>query len=77
MKESYARDVSIEESHIFSREPVRVGCAGWNIPRQHAGHFLSGGSHLERYSQEFNACEINSSFYRPHNTEPQPISVKG
>ena len=69
MTESYARDVLIEESHIFSREPVRVGCAGWNIPRQDAGHFVSGESHLERYSQEFNACEINSSFYRPHKKE--------
>ena len=62
-------DVSIKENRTFSRQPVRVGCAGWNIPRQAAGHFASSGSHLERYSQSFNSCEINSSFYRPHKKE--------
>jgi uncharacterized protein YecE (DUF72 family) len=45
---------------------VRVGCAGWNIPRRSASHFKSEGTHLERYSRTFNCCEINSSFYRPH-----------
>ena len=49
-----------------SRQPIRIGCAGWNIPREAAAHFTSGGSHLQRYSQVFNCCEINSSFYRPH-----------
>jgi uncharacterized protein YecE (DUF72 family) len=69
MTESYARDVSIEESHISSRDRVRIGCAGWGIPRQAAAHFVSGGNHLERYSQVFNSCEINSSFYRAHKKE--------
>jgi uncharacterized protein YecE (DUF72 family) len=27
------------------------------------------GSHLNRYAQVFNSCEINSSFYRPHKKE--------
>jgi uncharacterized protein YecE (DUF72 family) len=45
---------------------VRVGCAGWNIPRSAAEHFASGRSHLQRYSHSLNCCEINSSFYRPH-----------
>src|ERR1700734_1562399 len=62
-------DVSIKGNRTFSRQPVGVGCAGWNIPRQAAGHFASSGSHLERYSQSFNSCEINSSFYRPHKKE--------
>lgn len=62
-------DVSIKERRTFSRQPVRVGCAGWNIPRQTTSHFASKGSHLERYSQSFNCCEINSSFYRPHKKE--------
>jgi uncharacterized protein YecE (DUF72 family) len=31
-----------------------------------AGHFPSHGSHLERYAQTFDAVEINTSFYRPH-----------
>ena len=69
MTESCTSDVSIKESRTLSRQPVRVGCAGWNVPRQVAGHFVSRGSHLERYSQAFNSCEINSSFYRPHKKE--------
>jgi uncharacterized protein YecE (DUF72 family) len=51
------------------REPVRVGCAGWNIPQHVAAHFGPSGSHLQRYSQGFSCCEINSSFYRPHKKE--------
>jgi uncharacterized protein YecE (DUF72 family) len=61
--------VAIEERHISSWSPVRVGCAGWSIPRPAAAYFASVGSHLERYSQVFNSCEINSSFYRPHKKE--------
>jgi uncharacterized protein YecE (DUF72 family) len=48
------------------RELIRIGCAGWNIPRHAAAHFAESGTHLEGYSQIFNCCEINSSFYRPH-----------
>jgi uncharacterized protein YecE (DUF72 family) len=47
-------------------EVIRVGCAGWNVPREYDAHFKSEGTHLERYSRTFNCCEINSSFYRPH-----------
>jgi uncharacterized protein YecE (DUF72 family) len=46
--------------------PVRVGCAGWSIPKEHAGRFPEEGSHLERYARRYPAVEINSSFYRPH-----------
>jgi uncharacterized protein YecE (DUF72 family) len=49
-----------------SPEPVRIGCAGWNIPRHSSALLGPGASHLERYSRRFNSCEINSSFYRPH-----------
>ena len=45
---------------------LRIGCAGWTIPRQHAELFPGSGSHLERYAWRFTAVEINSSFYRPH-----------
>jgi uncharacterized protein YecE (DUF72 family) len=69
MTEPCISDVSIKERRIFLRQPVRVGCAGWSIPRLAATHFASRGSHLERYSQVFNSCEINSSFYRPHKKE--------
>jgi uncharacterized protein YecE (DUF72 family) len=44
----------------------RIGCAGWSIPRAHAARFPADGSQLERYAQVFDAVEINSSFYRPH-----------
>jgi uncharacterized protein YecE (DUF72 family) len=49
--------------------PVRLGSAGWSIPRQVTARFVSAGSHLNRYAQVFNACEVNSSFYRPHKRE--------
>ena len=45
---------------------VRVGCAGWSIPKEHAGRFPDAGSHLGSYSRRLPAVEINSSFYRPH-----------
>lgn len=44
----------------------RIGCAGWSIPRMHAGLFGPGESMLARYATRFSAVEINSSFYRPH-----------
>ena len=45
---------------------LRIGCAGWTIPRDVAPEFPSEGSHLERYAGRFTAVEINSSFHRPH-----------
>ena len=43
-----------------------ASCAGSSIPRAAAADFPAEGSHLERYAQVFNALEINTSFYRPH-----------
>lgn len=48
------------------RHQVKVGCAGWSIPRQHAHLFGPGESLLSRYASRFSVVEINSSFYRPH-----------
>ena len=45
---------------------IRVGTAGWSIPRASASRFDSAGTHLQRYSRRFLCAEINSSFYRPH-----------
>src|ERR1700760_2293664 len=45
---------------------VRVGCAGWALPKEHAARFPSDGSHLQRYAARLPAVEINSSFYKPH-----------
>lgn len=47
-------------------QQVRIGCAGWSIPREAARYFVSEGKHLERYARVLNCCEINSSFYRCH-----------
>ncbi len=44
-----------------------IGCAGWTLPRDVQPAFPGTGSHLERYASRFNACEINSSFHRPHS----------
>jgi uncharacterized protein YecE (DUF72 family) len=45
---------------------VRIGTAGWSIPRAAAFRFQSAGTHLERYSRLLRCAEINSSFHRPH-----------
>jgi uncharacterized protein YecE (DUF72 family) len=45
---------------------MRIGCAGWDVRKQHMAVFPAAGSHLHRYAQRFNAVEINSSFKRPH-----------
>jgi uncharacterized protein YecE (DUF72 family) len=45
---------------------VRIGTAGWSIPRAAAFRFEPAGTHLERYSRLLRCAEINSSFHRPH-----------
>jgi len=45
---------------------IRIGTAGWSIPRASAFRFQAPGTHLERYAQVLRCAEINSSFYRPH-----------
>lgn len=52
-------------SHMIPAR-LRIGCAGWTIPKHHAASFPASGSHLHRYAQRFAAVEINSSFRRPH-----------
>lgn len=47
-------------------QATRIGCAGWAIPAAHGQQFGPGDSVLARYATRFNAVEINSSFYRPH-----------
>lgn len=59
------RDLSQIQSPPQPRR-IRVGCAGWSIPRQHAALFGTGESVLARYASLFDCVEINSSFYRPH-----------
>ncbi|MEA3061425.1 MAG: hypothetical protein QOJ94_1206 [Sphingomonadales bacterium] len=48
---------------------IRIGTAGWSLPRQHAGAFPAEGGSLERYAGRFDCAEINSSFHRSHRPE--------
>ena len=43
-----------------------IGTAGWSLPLEEQPHFPGDGTHLERYARVFVACEINSTFHRPH-----------
>jgi uncharacterized protein YecE (DUF72 family) len=45
---------------------IRIGTAGWSIPRRVADAFPADGTGLERYAARFAAAEINSTFYRSH-----------
>ena len=45
---------------------IRIGTAGWNVPKPAADDFPGDGRHLERYSAVMRCVEINSSFHRPH-----------
>ncbi|TGX56071.1 DUF72 domain-containing protein [Sphingomonas gei] len=47
---------------------VRIGTAGWSIPRAVADRVPGEGTHLQRYAQRLNLAEINSSFHHPHRT---------
>ena len=48
---------------------IFIGCAGWSVNNGTVGDFAGEGTHLERYARRFNAVEINSSFYRPHQSK--------
>lgn len=45
---------------------IRIGTAGWQVPRAVRDRFPEAASGLERYAAVFDCVEINSSFYRPH-----------
>jgi uncharacterized protein YecE (DUF72 family) len=51
---------------------VRIGTAGWSIPRAIADAFPVQGSGLTRYAGVFNAVEINATFYRL----PRPATLE-
>ncbi len=52
-----------------SEPAVRIGCAGWSLPRAAQPGFGEGTSHLQRYASRLPLVEINSSFHRPHRRE--------
>jgi uncharacterized protein YecE (DUF72 family) len=52
-------------------QTLRIGTAGWTIPKQHLGLFPLDAesvkpSHLMRCASGLNCVEVNSSFHRPH-----------
>ncbi|MBB3221738.1 DUF72 domain-containing protein [Pseudoduganella umbonata] len=61
--QSSSADISADASADI---PARIGTAGWSLPRETWNAFPTEGSQLERYATVFNAVEINTSFYRPH-----------
>jgi uncharacterized protein YecE (DUF72 family) len=48
---------------------IRIGTAGWQVPRAVRDSFPADGSTLQRYAAVFNCVEINTSFYRPHRPQ--------
>ena len=48
---------------------MRIGTAGWTIPREAAASFPDEGQHLQRYARVLSCAEINSSFHRSHRVE--------
>lgn len=48
---------------------MRIGTAGWTVPKAVADRFAPDGPHLRRYAARLNAVEINSSFYKPHRPQ--------
>jgi uncharacterized protein YecE (DUF72 family) len=48
---------------------MRIGTAGWSLPRDASAAFPGEGQHLERYARVLNCAEINSCFHRAHKVE--------
>ena len=58
--------MSRDSERMMTTAVIRVGTAGWSIPRASARRFDAAGTHLQRYSRRLGCAEINSSFHRPH-----------
>jgi len=48
---------------------MRIGTAGWSIPRNEAAAFPGEGQHLQRYARILDGAEIDTSFYRSHQAK--------
>ena len=53
---------------MTERTRIRVGLAGWSNPPAKRLARGPDQTHLSYYSQHFSCVEINSSFYRPHQS---------
>ncbi len=49
-----------------ARPSIRIGTAGWTIPKDCAAAFAGEGPQLVRYARTMRCVEINSSFHRAH-----------
>lgn len=56
----------LRQSSVAQGMKVKIGTAGWSIPRDLTEQFPREGSSLTRYAARFSITEINSSFHRPH-----------
>lgn len=45
---------------------IRIGTAGWSVPKAVSGAFPGEGPILARYARGLTCVEINTSFYRSH-----------
>ncbi|HYE47073.1 MAG TPA: DUF72 domain-containing protein [Caulobacter sp.] len=48
---------------------IRIGTAGWAVPRAIADRFPADLKGLQRYAARFDCAEINTTFYRPHRAD--------
>jgi uncharacterized protein YecE (DUF72 family) len=53
---------------MTERARIHVGMAGWSNPPSKAADRDSEQTHLSYYAAHFSCVEINSSFYRPHQS---------
>jgi uncharacterized protein YecE (DUF72 family) len=53
---------------MIDRTHIRVGLAGWSNPPTKRSERVPGQTHLSYYAAHFSCVEINSSFYRPHQS---------
>src|SRR4051812_47236225 len=51
---------------------IRIGTAGWAVPRAGADRFPADGTGLQRYAARFDCAEINATFYKP----PRPSTLQ-
>ncbi len=51
---------------MASEGEIKIGTAGWSVPRAVAEDFPIEGTGLQRYAARLDCAEINSTFYRPH-----------
>jgi uncharacterized protein YecE (DUF72 family) len=53
---------------MAERTRIRVGLAGWSNPPAKRHERDPDQTHLAHYAEHFSCVEINSSFYRPHQS---------